>query len=242
MKISIAQAAAYARAAGFSGGNLVTILAIAMAESGLDTTVVNSIGATGILQIYLKAHPDVTRAQAMDPAFSFRYAYRLSDGGKNFCPWQSYDKTICGRDWDNRYKQFIPQVQAALGTSAGTAPPVTTMLAATSDNLKKAYTLSSNESVADFLAGADDALSVTNPFDIDTSSIQDTIVGITFTDPVKWLNALGNNIISDMIAIAIRTIFILLGIYILFRVLDHFLHITEAAQNIAQTVGKAALL
>lgn len=118
-KLTIQQAAGYAQAAGFAGNDLVNILAIAMAESGLQTDITNSIGATGILQIYLKAHPDVSSAQAKDPAFSFKYGYKLWKGRGNFCDWQSYDCKVCGNcganGWDNRYQQFIPQVQAALG-------------------------------------------------------------------------------------------------------------------------------
>jgi len=118
--ITVAEAIAYARQAGFAGQPLIDIVSIAWAESGLNTTVVNSIGATGILQILLSAHPDVTSSQAKDPAFSFRYAYKLSGGGKNFCAWQSY-KTTCGRGYDNRYAQYVPQVEAQVNLGAGTA-------------------------------------------------------------------------------------------------------------------------
>ncbi len=114
--ITVGQAIQYARNAGFTGQSLVDIVAIAWAESNFNTTVVNSIGATGILQILLSAHPDVSSAQAKDPAFSFKYAYKLSGGGKNFCAWQSY-KTSCGRGYDNRYAQYVPQVQAQIGGS-----------------------------------------------------------------------------------------------------------------------------
>lgn len=121
-QLTIQQASTYAKNAGFTGNDLVTILAIALAESNLQTDIVNGIGATGILQIYLKAHPDVTSAQAKDPQFSFNYGYKLVKARGNFCDWQSYDCNVCGNcnpgvGWDNRYKQFIPQVQAALGQS-----------------------------------------------------------------------------------------------------------------------------
>lgn len=116
--LSIAQTIAYAKAAGFAGEALVDIVAIAMAESNLNTTVVNSIGATGILQIYLAVHPDVTSAQAKDPAFSFRYAYKLSSGGTNLCAWQSYSSDMCGIGWDNRWAQFVPQVRTAIGNAS----------------------------------------------------------------------------------------------------------------------------
>jgi len=229
--LSIQQAAVYARQAGFSGDNLVTILAIAMAESGLSSSVVNSIGATGILQIYLKVHPDVSSQQAKDPAFSFRYAWKLSDGGKNFCPWQSYSSTICGVGWDNRWKQYIPQVQQALGTNAGSAPSTPTFITTAAKKLGKTYSLAANQTMSDFLGNVDGAFDINNPFDIDTSSIQDNVIGVQFTDPVQWLNQLGLNIMSDTIAIVLRLVCIILGVYILFRVLDHYLHIVDTVQT-----------
>jgi murein DD-endopeptidase MepM/ murein hydrolase activator NlpD len=119
--LSIQQTISYAKAAGFTGTALVNIVAIAMAESNLNTTVVNSIGATGILQILLSVHPNVTSAQAMDPAFSFKYAYQLSSGGTNLCAWQSYSSAVCGVGWDNRWSQYVPQVQAAISGGGGGA-------------------------------------------------------------------------------------------------------------------------
>jgi surface antigen len=118
--ITVQQAIQYAKNAGFTGQPLVDIVSIAWAESNFNTTVVNSIGATGVLQILLSAHPDVTSAQAKDPQFSFNYAYKLSNGGKNFCAWQSY-KTSCGKGYDNRYAQYVPQVQAQVNLSGGSS-------------------------------------------------------------------------------------------------------------------------
>lgn len=130
--ISLQQTIAYAKQAGFTGTALQTIVAIAKAESGLDTSIVNSIGATGILQILLSAHPDVTPSQAKDPAFSFRYAFKLSGGGKNFCPWQSYDSQVCGlgppNGWDDRYKQYMAEVAQALNSSPARSAEKNTIL------------------------------------------------------------------------------------------------------------------
>jgi murein DD-endopeptidase MepM/ murein hydrolase activator NlpD len=122
--LSIAQTIAYAKAAKFTGEPLVNIVAIAIAESNLNTEIVNSIGATGILQILLPVHPDVTASQAKDPAFSFRYAYKLSGGGANLCAWQSYSSSICGIGWDNRWSQYVPQVRAAIGSPSTNTPVV----------------------------------------------------------------------------------------------------------------------
>jgi len=236
LKLSINQAATYARSAGFSGDNLIIILAIAMAESGLDTTVQNSIGATGILQIYLAVHPDVTYAQAIDPGFSFRYAWKLSGGGKNFCPWQSYDSSVCGRDWDNRYKQYMAQVRLALGLP-GMEVPIQT-----ASNVAQVLTLSSNASVAQFLADFDTHCEIKDPFDVDTSTMQETVLGGTIISPVSWLTAVGTNFALDSVAIVLRVCFLVLGTYLLFRVIDHYLNVTGAISNVVSTVGKVAAM
>lgn len=125
--LTVAQAVGYAKAAGFSGQSCVTIVAIAMAESNLNTTIVNSIGATGILQILLSAHPDVSSAQAKDPAFSFKWAWKDTGGGKNYCDWQSYDCKVCGncgpKGWNSSYKQYLPVVAPYVtGSKAGSVP------------------------------------------------------------------------------------------------------------------------
>ncbi len=248
-KITLQQAISYAQAAGFQGQSLITILAIAEAESGLDTSVVNSIGATGILQIYLAVHPNVTSAQAKDPAYSFRYAWSLSNGGKNFCPWQSYDSAVCGRDWDNRYKQYIPLVTAAVqGSPASSGGPNAATIAAvntaknTASTVKNAWSLASNANVATALKSFDDALGVTNPFDVDTSGIQDNVLGVSFTDPVRWMGSVALNTFQDIGAITIRIILIALGIYILFKVLDHFVNVSGAVSGATNTVMKLAPL
>jgi lysozyme-like protein len=238
--LTINQAATYARTAGFSGDNLITILAIAMAESGLNTTIQNSIGATGILQIYLAVHPDVSYAQAIDPGFSFRYAWKLSNGGQNFCPWQSYDSNVCGRDWDNRYKQFLPTVRAALGLP-GLEVPIQTV-GTTIGSAKQILTLSSNASVAAFLNDLDGWCTLSNPFDIDTSAIQTTTLGGTFTNPIDWLNQFGNNLISDSVALILRTLFLIIGAYMIFRVIDHYLNISGMIEQTVSTVGKVGAL
>ena len=52
MYLSMTQIAGYAKQAGFSGNALVTAVAVAMAESSGNTSVVNSLGCTGLWQIY----------------------------------------------------------------------------------------------------------------------------------------------------------------------------------------------
>jgi len=91
--ISVSQARDYALKAGFSGASLDTIVAIAQAESGLNTANWNPLdpygGSFGILQINGSHFQSgaITKVQALDPAASFRYAYQLSSHGTNFHDW-----------------------------------------------------------------------------------------------------------------------------------------------------------
>ena len=92
MIITVAQANVYAKNAGFTGNALRVIVAIAQAESGLDTTAVNPTdangGSYGILQI--NGIHNVQQADAFDPQFSFNFAYQLSQRGANFRDWTTY--------------------------------------------------------------------------------------------------------------------------------------------------------
>ncbi len=243
-KITLQQAIAYASQAGFSGDSLVTMVAIAEAESGLDTTARNPSSATGIVQILLSAHPDVSYQQAIDPAFSFQYAWRLSGGGKSFCPWQSYDP-ICGVGYNSSYRAFLPIVKlayqggpaSASGPSvAATKATIAAMQAATV--MGNAWSLASNANVSAFLQEWDKFMSVPNPFDIDISTMQDNIAGVGFTDPIQWLSAVGNNIIIDMVGVTLRVLFVILGVYILFRVINHFIDITGTISSVTSSITK----
>lgn len=94
MIISVAAARQYAQQSGFTGQALNIIVAIAQAESGLNTqaTNTNSDGSVdrGILQINDRAHPEVSSTCAFDPACSFQQGYRISSNGTNFNPWSTY--------------------------------------------------------------------------------------------------------------------------------------------------------
>jgi murein DD-endopeptidase MepM/ murein hydrolase activator NlpD len=109
--ISVAQARQYAAAAGFRGSALDTIVAIAQAESSLDTSArnINTDGSIdrGILQINKRWHPEVSDAAAYDPAASFAAGYQISNRGTDFHPWSTYT--------NNAYKAYMT------GVSGGSA-------------------------------------------------------------------------------------------------------------------------
>ena len=116
------QVTSYA-AAWFSGDALRTIVAIAQAESGeeqangtvLCNTQAHNPGkppidiedSWGIWQINILAHKEVTVAEATDPTFAARYAYKLyADAGKSFGDWgtytsKAYQKTPAWKNWNS---------------------------------------------------------------------------------------------------------------------------------------------
>lgn len=99
------------------------------------------------------------------------------------------------------------------------------------------YSLASNASVAQALTTFDNMLAVTNPFIFDTSGIQDNVFGQTFTDPVLWLQQFGSNVVADLVALIFRGIFIALGVFLLYRVLDHYVNFSGNIQGAANNAG-----
>jgi hypothetical protein len=88
--LNAAQIAQYASQAGFSGNALITATAIALAESSGRTDVINSLGCVGLWQIYQKYHPQWSVAQLQNPATNAQAAYAISNGGRDFTPWETY--------------------------------------------------------------------------------------------------------------------------------------------------------
>lgn len=92
----------YAMAAGFRGDNLDIMIAIAHAESGLDTHPPDNINHNpgqvddgsrdrGIIQINSHWHPEVSDACAYEPLCAFKAGYKISNRGTNFHPWSTYN-------------------------------------------------------------------------------------------------------------------------------------------------------
>ncbi|GAB1510924.1 FG-GAP-like repeat-containing protein [Actinophytocola sp. KF-1] len=104
------------RAAGFAGENLVTAVAVAMAESGCDPKATGYNDGPpasvdrGLWQINDYWHDEVTDACAYDAACNARAAYRISDGGDDWTPWATYN--------NDTYLRYMSQARAATGISA----------------------------------------------------------------------------------------------------------------------------
>ncbi len=110
--LSVNDAIGKAHNAGFSGASLATIVAIAMAESGLRSDATNTAGNSppstdrGIVQINSYWHPEVNDACAFNPDCAFKEAYRISQQGKNFGAWSTYS--------NKAYLKQMPTVKAAV--------------------------------------------------------------------------------------------------------------------------------
>lgn len=105
----------------------------------------------------------------------------------------------------------------------------------------KTYGLTSNSNIATVLAAADNFLIVQNPFNVDTSTIQDNLgLGVHFTDPVAWMGTVATNLFTDVRSILIRLAFILLGIYVLFQVLKHFVDVDNVVSGAMSRAGQVA--
>jgi cell wall-associated NlpC family hydrolase len=114
-----AQIYAYARAAGFSPNQAVTMTAVALAESGGNGTAHATRGedSRGLWQINMNAHPQWANSNAYDPAVNARLAYEVSRHGRDVSPW-----TTTHGQTDARYLDFRAQAQrAAIDAGDGAA-------------------------------------------------------------------------------------------------------------------------
>jgi hypothetical protein len=107
-----AQIASLASAAGFAGSDLITSVAIALAESSGNPAATGLLGEIGLWQIYPAAHPEFGPdfSGLYDPQTNAIAAFQVYQrAGNSFRPWSTYP-TI--------YLRYLPQVQAALGVTA----------------------------------------------------------------------------------------------------------------------------
>lgn len=99
----------YAAGAGFSGDDLATAVAVAMAESGGNANAYNpetganapqGKGSFGLWQIYLNAHPEYATDNLYDPATNASAAFAIySAAGESFSPWSTFKS--------GAYQQFL---------------------------------------------------------------------------------------------------------------------------------------
>lgn len=114
--LSQSQIAGYAQSAGLSGNSVTIASAIAMAESGGRTDVVNPGSATdpeysvGLWQINLRSHPQYTQSAMSDPTKNAAAMFAISAGGTNWLPWGTYT--------NGDYKQFLGNITPSQSPSS----------------------------------------------------------------------------------------------------------------------------
>ena len=118
-KLAIPQLLALSSDAGFSGDDLVTAVAVALAESGGNPQAYNperaagapsGKGSFGLWQIYLQAHPEFAGQNLLDPGVNSAAAYAIySAAGNSFTPWSTYKA--------GSYLAQLDAVNAALSAS-----------------------------------------------------------------------------------------------------------------------------
>lgn len=116
-KLSPNEIAFVAQAAGFTGDDLVTAVAVSLAESGGDTdvlarsTVGDNVGNRdhGLWQISNRWHPEKLAEMGpwRNPFVNARMAFKIySDAGKKFTPWKVFGS--------KGYEQFLPDARIAV--------------------------------------------------------------------------------------------------------------------------------
>lgn len=114
-KVTPLQAVAALDYAGFPADQWATGLAVAEGESGLDTTVVNEIGAHGIWQILKSAHGDLFKALTnpngwTHPMTNAGMAKKVYDAAHGWSPWEAYTGRD-GKGSDGPYRANLPAAQ-----------------------------------------------------------------------------------------------------------------------------------
>jgi hypothetical protein len=116
--LSAGQIAQYAANAGWSGNDLSTAVAIALAESAGNPSAYNpetaagapvGKGSYGLWQIYLNAHPEYAADNLYDPQTNANDAYEIWQSA-GFSAWSTYS--------GKQYQAFLSTAQSA---AAGTA-------------------------------------------------------------------------------------------------------------------------
>ena|ERR1700691_4065073 len=97
MGLSPSQIAQYAANAGFSGTALQNAVAIALAESGGNPSIIGDTnvtpgGSVGLWQINLAAHPEYSAADLLDPQANADAAFAVyQQSGGQFTPWTTFN-------------------------------------------------------------------------------------------------------------------------------------------------------
>lgn len=104
--------------------------------------------------------------------------------------------------------------------------------------------LAPNADVTALLAAFDNVLALVNPFSVpeaQTDTFDAAGVSFSFTDPISYIEGFGMNLIEDLNALVIRTIFLIVGVFVLFKVLSNFIDFGAAFDVVKGAAMVAAL-
>jgi hypothetical protein len=112
-RLSASDIAGYASGAGFQGNDLVTAVAIALAESGGDpnahgdTNIGSGTGSVGLWQINLDSHPEYANVNLYDPSENAAAAFSIyTQRGRSFTAWSTYT--------GGQYQSFLEQANGGV--------------------------------------------------------------------------------------------------------------------------------
>lgn len=148
--------------------------------------------------------------------------------------------------WVNPASVFSGLGSQTAGSVAAGNPFTAFANAVTGANGRTPITLAPDANVNITLAVLDQILQLTNPFTENMSNIQkDSIAGVSFTDPVAWITQFGVNVVDDLSAALVRLFFILVGLFIFWKVISAFIDfgaVTQTALQAGETVAKGAVM
>jgi hypothetical protein len=112
--LSAAQIQSYAAGAGFTGPDLTTAVAIALAESSGNPSIIGDNGQSyGLWQINIPSHPNLNGPSLLNPAANAQAAYSIyAAAGGSFTPWTTFNT--------GAYLAYMPGGQPA--SSPATTP------------------------------------------------------------------------------------------------------------------------
>lgn len=116
-KLSFSDLQGYAANAGFSGDDLNTACAIALAESSGNPSAVGDLnitpgGSIGLWQINLKAHPEYNANELTDPQTNANAAFAVYSAAGGFSPWSTYNS--------GAYQSYLPASTSPTSDGADT--------------------------------------------------------------------------------------------------------------------------
>jgi murein DD-endopeptidase MepM/ murein hydrolase activator NlpD len=156
-------------------------------------------------------------------------------------PWQNpanVFKSIGGTTAGTTSSNLIAALLSAGGFSGGSA-------AAAAAAGKPVVTLAPNADVTQLLQALDAVLTVTNPFLVQQVTLDQLTVpavgSVSFPDPLSWIEGFGTNLVDDLIAVIVRSIFILIGVFILYKVVSHFIDFGAIAETGIQAAKLGAM-